>query len=95
MGRHAKRAVPLVQREEERGQVQRDEDAHPHGPVQRPHEGADGGRRVFAADLGKHVRINRCECVTTVVASELRWEVMKNKYECRVQPLLILLTDRS
>lgn len=49
--RHAEGAVPLVQGEEERREVQRDEDAHPHGPVQGPHEGADGGGGVPAPDL--------------------------------------------
>lgn len=51
VGRHAKRAVPLVQGEEERGEMQRDENTHPHGPVEGPHEGSDGGCGVFAADL--------------------------------------------
>lgn len=49
--RHAEGAVPLVQGEEERREVQRDEDAHPHGPVQGPHEGADGGGGVPTPDL--------------------------------------------
>lgn len=52
VGGHAEGAVPLVQGEEKCGEVQRDEDAHPHGPVQGPHEGADGGCRVPTADLG-------------------------------------------
>lgn len=51
VGRHAEGAVPFVQGEEERGEVQRDEDAHPHGPVERPHEGADGGCGVPATNL--------------------------------------------
>lgn len=51
MGRHAEGAVPLVQGEEERGKMQRDENPHPHGPVEGPHEGSDGGCGVFAADL--------------------------------------------
>lgn len=56
VGRHAEGAVPLVQGEEERGEVQRDEDPHPHGPVEGPHESADGGCRVFAADLGSRAK---------------------------------------
>lgn len=51
MGGHAKRAVPLVQGEEECGEVQRDENADPHGPVERPHEGSDGRCRVPATNL--------------------------------------------
>ena len=54
MGRHAEGAVPLVQGEEERGEMQRDEDAHPHGPVEGPHEGSDGGRGVPASNLVGH-----------------------------------------
>lgn len=51
MGCHAEGAVPLVQGEEERGEVQRDENTHPHGPVEGPHEGSDGGRSVPATNL--------------------------------------------
>lgn len=54
MGGHAEGAVPLVQGEEERSEVQRDEDAHPHGPVQRPHEGSNGSCCVSAANLVGH-----------------------------------------
>lgn len=35
-------AAPLIQREEERGEVQGGKDAQPHGPVQRPHKGPEG-----------------------------------------------------
>lgn len=51
MGCHAEGAVPLVQGEEERGEMQRDKNPHPHGPVERPHEGSDGGCSVPAAYL--------------------------------------------
>lgn len=51
MGRHAEGTVPLVQGEEERGEMQRDENPHPHGPVERPHKGSDGGRSVPATNL--------------------------------------------
>lgn len=51
MGSHAERAVPLIQSEEERCEVQRDKNAHPHGPVERPHEGSDGCCRVPATNL--------------------------------------------
>lgn len=54
VGRHAEGAVPLVQGEEERREVQRDENAHPHGPVEGPHEGSDGGRRVPTPNLGDY-----------------------------------------
>lgn len=57
MGRHAKWAVPLVQGEEERSEVQRDEDAHPHGPVEGPHEGSDGSCGVFATNLDEHKKM--------------------------------------
>lgn len=71
--RHAEGAVPLVQGEEERGEVQRDEDAHPHGPVEGPHEGSDGGRRVFAADLGwggNHALLDKMEDCETAQQTE-------------------------
>lgn len=51
--RHAKRAVPLIQSEEHGGDVERNEDAEPHGPVEWPHEGADGGSRVAGTNLRK------------------------------------------
>lgn len=54
VGRHAEGAVPLVEGEEERREVQRDENAHPHGPVEGPHEGSDGGRRVPTPNLGDY-----------------------------------------
>lgn len=54
--RHAERAVPLVQGEEERREVQRDEDAHPHGPVEGPHEGADRGGGVPTPNLRGHMK---------------------------------------
>lgn len=48
---HAEGAVPLIQGEEERREMQRDENARPHRPVERPHKGSDGGCSVVAANL--------------------------------------------
>lgn len=58
MGRHPKGAVPLVQCEEKRGEVQRDKNSHPHGPVERPHEGSDGGCSVSAANLVEQKKLD-------------------------------------
>lgn len=57
VGCHAEGAVPLVQGEKERCKVQRDENAHPHGPVKGPHEGSDGGRRVPTPNLGDYKKV--------------------------------------
>ena len=50
-GGHAEGALPLVQSEEDCGDVQRHEDAQPHGPVQGPHEGPDWGSCVPCTHL--------------------------------------------
>lgn len=57
MGCHAERAVPLIQGEEECGEMQCDKDAHPHGPVERPHEGSNGSCSVSATNLVGHKQI--------------------------------------
>lgn len=60
---HAKGAVPLIQGEEERCKMQRDENARPHRPVERPHKGSNGGCSVMAANLlGK---VTRQECMSS------------------------------
>lgn len=51
MGCHAKGAVPLIQGEEERCEMQRDKNTHPHGPVEGPHEGSNGSCSIPATDL--------------------------------------------
>lgn len=51
MGCHAKGAVPLIQGEEERCEMQRDKNTHPHGPVEGPHECSNGSCSVPATDL--------------------------------------------
>lgn len=60
MGCHAEGAVPLVQGEEKRGEVQRDKNTHPHGPVERPHEGSDGGCSVSATNLVGQKKVALC-----------------------------------
>lgn len=49
MWRHAKGALPLIKREKECCDVKCHKYSHPHGPVQRPHEGANRCCRVLAA----------------------------------------------
>lgn len=58
MGRHPKGAVPLVQGEEKCGEVQRDKNSHPHGPVERPHESSDGGCCVSATNLVEQKKLD-------------------------------------
>lgn len=60
MGCHAEGAVPLVQGEEKRGEVQRDKNTHPHGPVERPHEGSNGGCSVSATNLVGQKKVALC-----------------------------------
>lgn len=69
VGRHAEGAVPLVQGEEERREVQRDENAHPHGPVKGPHEGSDGGRRVPTPNLGDYKKAALSSCAKSTAVS--------------------------
>lgn len=52
-GCHPKGAVPLIQGEEDGGDMEGDKDAEPHGPVERPHEGADGRCSVTSTNLGR------------------------------------------
>lgn len=64
---HPKGAVPLVQGEEDGGDVEGHENAQPHGPVEGPHERADGCSRVAGTNLKdtqgwKHDKYNtECE----------------------------------
>lgn len=54
VGCHPEGAVPFIQGEEERSEVQCDKNAHPHGPMERPHEGSDGSCSVVASNLKCH-----------------------------------------
>lgn len=93
MGRHAKGAVPLVQGEEERGEVQRDENPHPHGPVEGPHEGADGGCRVFAADLRRDAQFGEPRDYSEVIPScimSIRQTQRKRKHSLFIKTTISL-----
>lgn len=59
--------MPLIQSEEDGGDMKGDKDAEPHGPVERPHEGTNGCSCVTSANLGKRVTQDWKSFITDII----------------------------
>lgn len=72
--RHPKGAVPLVQGEEDGSDMQGDKDAEPHGPMEGPHEGANGCSRVTGTNLDS-MDGRKCKTVLNIMSVEIAFNL--------------------